>query len=87
MALRTVRLDQKTEETLQQICQRTGMPMSEVFKRGIRAVEKQLCDSSEQRPFDLYQSLDLGPGGYARAASTDALAGVTAAIRKKLGHK
>jgi hypothetical protein len=61
MAIRTVRLDDEAEATLQQI-----------------------RDASRQRPYDLYERLDLGPGGYARAPSTETRRGVATALCKKL---
>jgi hypothetical protein len=36
------------------------------------------------RPYEVYDQLDLGPGGYANAPSTDTQRGVTEALRNKL---
>ena len=68
MAIRTVRLDDETEATLRQIREATGLPISEVLKQGLRSLKQQVRDASEQRPYTLYDRLDLGPGGYAIAA-------------------
>jgi hypothetical protein len=84
MAIRTVRLDDESEATLRQIREATGLPISEVLKQGLRYVQQQVRDASGQRPYDLYARLDLGPGGYARAPSTETRRGVTTALRKKL---
>lgn len=84
MAIRTVRLDDETEATLRQIREATGLPISEVLKQGLRSLEQQVRDASGRRPYDLYARLDLGPGGYASAPSTETRRGVTAALRKKL---
>jgi len=84
MAIRTVRLDDKDEATLRQIREATGLPISEALKQGLRSLEQQVRDASRQRPYDLYQRLDLGPGGYASAPSTETRRGVAAALRKKL---
>ncbi len=84
MAIRTVRLDDETEATLRDIREATGLPISEVLKQGIRALNQKVRDASEQSPYDLYARLDLGPGGYAIAPSTETRRGVTAALRKKL---
>jgi hypothetical protein len=84
MAIRTVRLDDETEATLREIREATGLPISEVLKEGLRSLQQQVRNSAGQRPYDLYASLDLGPGGYAREPSTETRRGVTAAIRKKL---
>jgi tetratricopeptide (TPR) repeat protein len=37
-------------------------------------------------PYDIYAELDLGPGGYATAPSTDIRHGVREAIKRKLGR-
>ena len=84
MALRTVRLDDEAEATLRQIREATGLPISEALKQGLRSLQQQVREASGQRPYDLYDRLDLGPGGYAIAPSTDTRRGVTAALRKKL---
>ena len=84
MAIRTVRLDDETEATLRQIREATGLPISEVLKQGLRSLKQQVRDAARHRPYDFYVRLDLGPGGYACAPSTQTRRGVTAALRKKL---
>jgi hypothetical protein len=84
MAIRTVRLDGETEATLREIREATGLPISEVLKQGLRSLKQQVRNAAEQRPYDQYALLDLGPGGYTSAPSTETRRGVTAAIRKKL---
>ena len=84
MATRTVRLDHEAEATLRQIREATGLPISEVLKQGLRSLKQQVRDASRQRPYDVYERLDLGPGGYASVPSTETRRGVTAALRKKL---
>ena len=84
MAMRTVRLDDEAEATLRQIRETTGLPISEVLKQGLRSLKQQVRDASRQRPYDFYERLDLGPGGYANAPSTETRRGVAAALRKKL---
>jgi len=54
------------------------------LKQGIRSLKQQVRNAAEQCPYDVYARLDLGPGGYAIAPSTETRRGVTAAIRKKL---
>lgn len=83
MAIRTVRLDDETEAALRQIREATGMPISEALKQGLRSLHRQVKESSRQRPFDIYQNLDLGPGGYASVPSTDTRRGVIEALRNK----
>ena len=84
MAIRTVRIDDEAEATLRQIREATGLPISESLKQGLRSLKQQVLDASGQRPFDFYDRLDLGPGGYAIAPSTETRRGVTGALLKKL---
>lgn len=84
MATRTVRLDDEAEAVLQQIRDLTGLPISEALKQGLQSLKQRVGEESGRRPYDLYQKLDLGPGGYAVAPSTDTRRGVVTALRKKL---
>jgi hypothetical protein len=84
MATRTVRLDEEAEATLRQIREATGLPISEALKQGLRSLNKQLQDTSAHHPYEFYERLDLGPGGYANAPSTEVRRGVSTALRKKL---
>jgi hypothetical protein len=84
MAIRTVRLDHEDEAALRQIREATGLPISGVLRQGLRSLKRQVRGTSGQRPYDYYERLDLGPGGYASAPSTQTRRGVVAALRKKL---
>ena len=84
MATRTVRLDDEAEAALQQIRQATGLPISEALKQGLRSLRQRVVENAERTPYDVYQQLDLGPGGYAIAPSTDTRRGVADALRRKL---
>lgn len=84
MAIRTVRLDHEAEATLRQIREATGLAISEVLKQGLRSLKQQVRDASGRCPYDFYERLDLGPGGYASAPSTETRRGVATALRKKL---
>jgi hypothetical protein len=84
MAIRTVRLDDETEAALREIREATGLPISEALKQGLRSLKQQVRDASGQGPYELYAKLDLGPGGYANAPSTETRRGVSIALRKKL---
>jgi hypothetical protein len=83
VATRTVRLDDEAEAALRQIRETTGLPISEALKRGLRALQERVQHESTRSAYDIYQELDLGPGGYASAPSTDSRRGVAAALRKK----
>jgi hypothetical protein len=86
MGTRTVRLDDETEQTLEEIRRTTGLSISEVLKRGIQAFRKDASRRASPTPFEIYRELDLGPGGYAIAPSTDVRRGVREALRKKHRH-
>lgn len=84
MATRTVRLDDEAEAALRQIQDATGLPISEALKRGLRSLEAEVRHDLNRTPYAIYEDLDLGPGGYAVAPSTDTRRGVAQALRKKL---
>ena len=83
MATRTVRLDKKTESVLREVQVATGLPISEALKRGLRALQREVRRQADRRPYDVYQVLDLGPGGYAMAPSTEVKRAVREALKKK----
>lgn len=83
MATRTVRLDDEAEAVLQQIRDATGLPISEALKQGLQSLKQRVSEESGRKPYDLFRQLDLGPGGYAVAPSTETRRGVAAALRKK----
>lgn len=80
---RTVRLDDETEQTLEEIRKATGLSISDVLKRGVAAFREELANHASRAPFDVYKQLDLGPGGYAVGSSTDVRRSVREALRKK----
>lgn len=86
MATRTVRLDDETEKILDQLVQTTGLSMSAVLKQGLIAFRERLAQTAGRSAFEIYEELDLGPGGYAIAPSTDTRRGVQEALRRKLGR-
>jgi hypothetical protein len=84
VATRTVRLDEEAEAVLQQIRDATGLPISEALKQGLQALKQRVSEESTRSPYDVYRRLDLGPGGYASAPSTETRRGVAAVLRRKL---
>ncbi len=86
MSTRTVRLDPEAEKALREVREATGWPISEALKRGLRLLHEQARHAVERTPYDVYRQLDLGPGGYALAPSTDTRLGVKRALKKKLGR-
>jgi hypothetical protein len=86
MASRTVRLDDDTEKVLKQLVEGTGLSISAVFKEGILALRDRMAAKPKRSAFDIYRELDLGPGGYASAPSTETRWGAREAIRRKHGR-
>ena len=86
MATRTVRLDEETEKILEQLVQTTGLSISAVFKQGLIAFREQAAHPVGRSAYEIYEELDLGPGGYALAPSTETRRGVQEALRRKLGR-
>ena len=86
MATRTVRLDDETEKILDQLVKTTGLSISAVFKQGLMAFRERLAQGTGRPAYEIYEELDLGPGGYAIAPSTETRRGVQEALRRKLGR-
>ena len=86
MATRTVRLDDETERILEQLVGVTGLSISAILKKGLLSLRGQLEEPSDRSAWDLYNELDLGPGGYSIAPSTESRRGVQEALRRKLGR-
>lgn len=83
MGLRTVRLDEETENILKQVTKKTGWSVSTTLKRGIFELRDAVSRRPQRSAFEIYRRLDLGPGGYAIAPSTDTRRGVQLALRRK----
>ncbi|MEQ1681761.1 MAG: hypothetical protein ABL983_12920 [Nitrospira sp.] len=83
MSLRTVRLDDEAEKVLEQVRKKTGWSVSTALKRGVLVLRDEVGRRSQQSAFDIYRRLDLGPGGYAIAPSTDTRRGMQLALRRK----
>ena len=86
MGTRTVRLDEESEQTLEEVRRQTGLSVSAALKRGLLALRNEVYRQAKTTPFDIYRELDLGPGGYASTESTRVREGVVEAIRQKLGR-
>ncbi|TKS60359.1 MAG: hypothetical protein EWM72_01397 [Nitrospira sp.] len=83
MGIRTVRLDDETEKALKQVTQKTGWSVSSALKHGVLVLRDEVGRRVQQPPFEIYRRLDLGPGGYALAPSTETRRGMQIALRKK----
>lgn len=83
MGLRTVRLDDETEKVLKQVIKKTGWSVSTALKRGVLVLRDAVGRNGQQSAFEIYRRLDLGPGGYAIAPSTETRRGMQIALRRK----
>jgi hypothetical protein len=83
MGIRTVRLDDETEKVLKHVTKKTGWSVSTVLKRGVLVLREEVGRTSQQSAFEIYRRLDLGPGGYALAPSTETRRGMQIALRRK----
>jgi hypothetical protein len=83
MGTRTVRLDDEAEETLQKIRKVTGMSISAALKQGLLALREKLTREESPTAWEVYERLDLGPGGYSIGPSTRTRDAVREAVRKK----
>jgi hypothetical protein len=86
MGTRTVRLDDQTEELLRKLRRKTGLSISEVLKRGVKAFSENAVRETAATPYEVYRRIDLGPGGYARSPARGAKKAVRAAIARKHGR-
>lgn len=85
MGIRTVRLDADSESALNEVRKRTGLSVSEILRRGIRAYAASV-EEVATTPYEVFEGLDLGPGGYALAPSERAKEAVVGIIREKHGR-
>jgi len=84
MGLRTVRLDEDSEKALAEIRARTGASASAVLKEGLLAARAALRQRDSASPYAVFQTLDLGPGGYASFPARRAKEGIRALLRRKV---
>lgn len=83
MSTRTVRLDSEAERALQEIRTSTGLSITEALKRGLGALQREIRGANASAAWEIYDALDLGPGGYAVAPSDAGREAVRRAIEKK----
>jgi hypothetical protein len=84
MGTRTVRLDAAAEATLADLQRRTGLSISDVMRKALRAYTTELDADIRRRPGEVYRSLGLpGEGGYAVAPARRAKEVIADVIRKR----
>jgi hypothetical protein len=83
MATRTVQLDDDGGQILDELIEGTGLTAPEVVRRGLHILRDSLSEPVRPSAWEIYEKLDLGPGGYAVAPSTESRRGVQEAIRRK----
>lgn len=83
MSLRTVRLDDETEKALKHVTKKTGWSVSAALKRGVLILNEEISHRPKVSAFEIYRRLDLGPGGYAIAPSTETRRGMQLALKRK----
>jgi len=87
MSTRTVRMDAASETALADLQRRTGLSISEVMRRGLRAYERELDSDITRSPYEVYKSLGLPrEGERALAPAAKAKEAVAEIIRKKHGR-
>ena len=83
MGTRTVRLDESAEASLTKLCKTTGLSISEVLKRGLKAYEHAPAQDGSPTPWDVYQRVDLGEGGWSVAPARDTKHALQSVLRRK----
>ena len=83
MGSRTVRLDEEAERALSDVRRKTGMSISEALKRGLLVLRQKTREEPASDPWALYETIDLGQGGYAVAPARDAKRAAREAIERK----
>ena len=83
MGTKTIRLDDETEQILQQIIRSTGLSITGALKKGLFVLHREIEQHTHRAPYDVYRELDLGPGGDAIAPSTQIRQGMRKALQKK----
>lgn len=83
MGVRRIVFDEESERALEQVIQMTGWSAAVALKRGVLALRNRVVSRPKRRPFLVYCRLDLGPGGYALAPSTESRLGMQRKLQRK----
>jgi hypothetical protein len=82
MPVHKVRFDNDTEDALEEVCRAKNLPVAEVLRRGILLLREGLFAEPSPGPFEIYKTIDLGPGGDAKAPARFAKRGVAQILRR-----
>lgn len=82
MGVKTVRLDADSERLLDGLVRETGLSISAVLKQGLLAL-RETRHAAGSKVYEVYERMDLGPGGYALAPSTQTRRGVEEVLRRR----
>jgi hypothetical protein len=84
MSTRSVRLDEESERLLAKVRRAKGLSASSALKQGLVALSDALdAEGPSEAPFEIYRTLDLGPGGYTRNGGREAKSAIQQALRRK----
>jgi hypothetical protein len=80
MVHRNSYLNSETEKVQKEMKKKAGRSVSPTLKRGILVLRDEVSRHPQRSAFKIYQRLDLGPGGYTLAPSTDTRRGMQFAL-------
>lgn len=83
MGTRTVRLDEEAERALEEIMRSTGLSVSAALKQGLSVLREEIARSASVTPYEVFEKLDLGDGGYAVAPAREAKQSLRETIARK----
>lgn len=83
MSTRTVRLDDESENMLAEVRRATGLSVSAALKQGLATMREAIAQKAAAFPYSIYQTIDLGPGGYAECSARDAKSAIRGVLQRR----
>ena len=80
---RTVRFGEEDERQLLFVCDSMDMSVSDALKYGLAVAGNELRAKAGPTPWEVYEAIDLGQGGHAKASARKAKQAVRAIIARK----
>jgi hypothetical protein len=71
------------EDALEEVQRATDLPISAALKQGVVVVRDRVRAEAGAEPFAIFESIDLGEGGWARAPARRAKAAVTVLLKRR----